>query len=316
MNNSPNRVRGLFSTGAVFIVGICVAGLILGERARNRHALDEARRESAALRTELEARDRAMAGSRLDLQPARVVDAASDQSKVSRDISASSNLQIDLFQRIAELTAQQSNTAAMVQRLLARTWGDPSPEQAKRGTQAAIQVLQASMQNNQQQLETARQKAAALLVDLNIPVEIASMEASEALDQASLREYWPFFEAKREGDTLRELAERLRRRMIQERVDGATSPGDLEALAQEGRQQLENARQRARDLLSTLNVPANVVTMDVDKALRTTALRPYWPFFEAKRERETLQGFGDQLQRRLIQEQIDAAIAAARAGNQ
>jgi hypothetical protein len=308
MNNAPNPGRRFVNTGSIFIMVGCAVGLALVDRMRSRHALDATRQELAALRAELERRDRA-------LHPARAaVDAAVMYSTPTRDVSAPSDLQIDLFQQLTELRAQQSNTAALIGQLVAKTLG--SPEQVKRGTQAAIQTLQASAQKNQQQLETARQRAAALVADLNIPLEIATMDPTEALDKVSLREYWPFFEAKREGDIFQELAERLRRRIIQERVDGATNLGDVEALAQEGRQQLESVRQRAKDLLTSLNVPPDVSTMDANKALHAAALRPYWPFFEAKRERELLQTVGDQLQRRLVQEQINAAVAAAKAGSQ
>lgn len=317
MNSSHHRDRGLFKMGVGFLVIVCVVGWVFAERSRNRRALDEARRESATLRAELETRDRTITDLQAAVQPSRAVEAAGARPKVMRETSTLSDPETGLSGQIAQLMAQQSNTAGLVQRLLAKTLDPESPEQAERARQAALQTLQASAHQNQQQLETARQKAAALLVELNIPIEIATMDAGEALDKASLREYWPFFEAKRERDTLQGVAERLRMRIIQEAVDRGAGLGHLEALAQEGRQQLESARQKSKELLTTLNVPADVSTMDANKALDAATLRPYWPFFEAKRERELLQTVGERLQRRLIQEQIDAAAAAAvKAGNE
>jgi len=302
--------------GAGCIVIVCVVGWTFAERARNRRALEEARHEAAMLRAELAALDRAIPDWQADVQPLRVADAAGARPKVTRETLTLSDLETELSELIAQLMAQQSNTADLVQQLVAKTSDHESPEQAERARQAAVQMLQASAHQNQQQLESVRQKAAALLVDLNIPIEIATMEASEALDKASLRAYWPFFEAKRERDTLQGVAERLRMRIIQEEVDRGAGLGHLEALAQEGQQQLQSARQKAKELLTTLNVPADVSTMDANKALDAATLRPYWPFFEAKRERELLQGLDERLKRRLIQEQIDAAAAAAKAGGQ
>ena len=101
-------------------------------------------------------------------------------------------------------------------------------------------------------------------------------------------------------------------RMIQERVDGSSGPAELETLLKEGEQQLAAARQGAAELLRTLSVPPEISTMDASKALDTANLGAYRPFFEAKRERDVLQELGDRLRRRLIQEQVDAAIEAAR----
>ena len=136
------------------------------------------------------------------------------------------------------------------------------------------------------------------------------MDANQALDTVSLSGYWPFFEAKRERETLQGFADRLRARLIQERVDGVAQLAEVEALAQEGKQHLQAIKQKATELLTSLNVPDDISRMDANKALDTPDLRPYWPFFEAKREREILQTLEDRLRMRLIQEQVDAAAAA------
>jgi hypothetical protein len=56
--------------------------------------------------------------------------------------------------------------------------------------------------------------------------------------------------------------------------------------------------------------------MDASKALDTASLKPYWPFFEAKQERDRLQFFMERLRMRLVQEQIDAALQAQKAAGQ
>ena len=106
-------------------------------------------------------------------------------------------------------------------------------------------------------------------------------------------------------------------RVIAERADAMAEPvAAMEALAQEQQQQLQAAKQRATELLASLTVPDAVSTMEACKALDTASLRQYWPFFEAKREREALQAVTERLQMRVISERVDAAAAAAKRANQ
>ena len=68
-------------------------------------------------------------------------------------------------------------------------------------------------------MEAVKQGAAELLLSLNISPEVSTMDVAKALDTASLRAYWPYFEARRERDSLQYFIERLRGRLLQERVD-------------------------------------------------------------------------------------------------
>jgi hypothetical protein len=126
---------------------------------------------------------------------------------------------LELARRVAELTLLQSNTAVVVERLLARTADAPPPAVVAQRRDAAIAALEVTIQNEQQRLEAAKERVAELLIRLSIPAEVSTMDATKGLDTTSLRAYWPFFEAKRERDVLLSLAERLQLRLIQERVE-------------------------------------------------------------------------------------------------
>ena len=87
----------------------------------------------------------------------------------------------------------------------------------------------------------------------------------------------------------------------------------LELSVADFQQKVDAARQKSAHLLVTLNIPAEISTMDPPKALATASLKPYWPFFESLREREHITFLMEKLQARLLQEQFEARVAAEKA---
>ena len=306
MKDLANHARIFFGLGALLFVStflwVCV------ERSRSKAAIDEAHRQLAALQAELEGRKHELAS--LDDEQRQVLDPKLLQAKTWRADPFISDARKDLISHLTALAIQQSNLAMLVQSLLAKTSDNESPEMTAERRDAALRVLNTAAQQNRQKLETARQSAAELLITLDVRPEISTMDARQALDTVSLSGYWPFFEAKRKRDALQGFADRLRARLMQERVDGAAQLAEVEAVAQEEQQHLQVAKQKAAQLLTTLSVPDEISRMEANKALDTAGLRAYWPFFEAKRERDVLQTLEDRLRMRLIQEQVDAAAAA------
>ena len=86
----------------------------------------------------------------------------------------------------------------------------------------------------------------------------------------------------------------------------------LEEEAQDQQRHFLAAERRAVELLLGLSVPAEVSTMDAAKALDTASLQAFWPYFEAKRARDSLSSIAGQLQMRQIQERIDARAKGVR----
>jgi hypothetical protein len=125
----------------------------------------------------------------------------------------------ELLQRMRDLVVFQSNTVIALDRLNARLGAGEPPRSTEEQWHKGMVVLEQSLTELLQRQQAAREKASDLLLKLNIPDEIAQMDAGKGLDSGSLRGYWPYFEAKRERETHQVLAERLRLRIIQEQVD-------------------------------------------------------------------------------------------------
>ena len=75
----------------------------------------------------------------------------------------------------------------------------------------------AQIEAQEQKVEAAKQKVKRLLSALNVPEEASQMDSAAALDTVSLKQYWPYFEAKKEleeavslGVTMRLLVVRAR----------------------------------------------------------------------------------------------------------
>lgn len=82
---------------------------------------------------------------------------------------------------------------------------------------------------------------------------------------------------------------------------------ELESASSEASQNAETARQRTEELLDSLNVPADVEALNTETALASPNLRSYWPYFEARRERDILERVAEALRLRLVQETAGTA---------
>lgn len=194
-----------------------VAWLVFSERSGREAASNELRKEISELRSQLASSDVTLSALQAETQQLRRGALAAGGSQAT----VGSLPETELNRRFAELTRLQSNTAILVQGLVTRTTDASSPVPDALRRQAAIVALEASVQEHGQRVEAAKQRATDLLLSLNIPAEVSTMDAAKALDTASLRAYWPYFEAKRERDTLQNLAERIQSRLLAERVDAA-----------------------------------------------------------------------------------------------
>jgi len=128
------------------------------------------------------------------------------------------NVEADLTIRLAELAVLQSNTLALVERLMARA-ASLAPPESLHQREAGITALESAAAEHQQKLDAIKQKVVDLLVTLNIPPEVSSMDAAKVFDNPSLRTYWPFFEAKRQRENMQFLLERLQARLMQEKLE-------------------------------------------------------------------------------------------------
>lgn len=71
---------------------------------------------------------------------------------------------------------------------------------------------------------------------------------------------------------------------------------------------VDAAKQREEVMLINLKVPEAVSRMEVASALGTESLRVYWPYFEARKEREDVETFGSVLVLKLIADAKNAGV--------
>jgi chromosome segregation ATPase len=197
----------------------CAAVFLWNRQAGTKAALAATQHQYEDLRSQLEARDQTIIELRSSIERLQHSTVSAPPTELATRANSATSTENDLARRLAELTVLQSNTLALVERLMARAADLQSAPESPRQSEAAVTALELSVAEYQQKLEETKQRAAELVVTLNIPAEVSTMDASKALDIANLKPYWPFFEAKRERDSMQLLTERLRMRLAQEQLD-------------------------------------------------------------------------------------------------
>jgi cell division protein FtsL len=207
-----------------FLVAVILAFLLIQffQNSNTVTALDDLRKEFADLRVQVEAYEASISTMQTDLQQLRQIGLTARKPGGSVENTLT---EMGLAERLAELYVQQSNTASLLKSLSTRAPVPTFPESNASQKQASINSLEISLQEQQQKLDAAKQRTRELLLNLNIPAEFSTMEPAKGLDTASLSSYWPYFEAKRERDLLESTIERIRLRLMAERIDaGAANP--------------------------------------------------------------------------------------------
>lgn len=195
MNSSSARRRQLL-TLTICSLALLVLGLVWMKNSKTQTTLRELRQDLAEFHAKAEVAEVTMSSLRSELQERR-------SSARPAEVPASASFpDQELNTRLGNLTRRLSNTTARLEQLLTRT-----SDGIARSRETTIAVLESSAQEQQQKYEAARQKAVDLLVSLNVPPEVSNLEAAKALDTANFQAYWPYFEAKRDRDSLRFLAE-------------------------------------------------------------------------------------------------------------
>src|SRR2546426_199956 len=81
-------------------------------------------------------------------------------------------MESELIRQITELATLQSNTLALVEKLLVRA--EPPEQLTAQQRQAALITLEVTTQEAEQKLEAAKRSAAELLISLNVPADIST----------------------------------------------------------------------------------------------------------------------------------------------
>jgi hypothetical protein len=129
-----------------------------------------------------------------------------------------------LEEHLQELWQAHSNTVVLLDRLMERSGLVPSPRPSEQHLHARIGQLQSSATEQEQRIELAMQSIQRLYRNLNVPEELDQIDPQSGLQMATLANYWPFFEAKRELENLRRVGDALRLRLAHERIEANLPP--------------------------------------------------------------------------------------------
>jgi len=193
---------------------------------KTRAALQAAELELARLRAQLAAQEQAAA----DEQEKPAETAAARDGLRPRRPAGSAEAATNVLRRLDDLEALQFQTLALVQTLAEKVEEAGSPEQKLKQRGAALAALEAALIGQQQQAAAAKRAMDDLRVSLQVPDDVVALEPATGLALASLRQYWPYLEAKRNSQAADQAAESLQRRLRLQRAEavvdaqGATAP--------------------------------------------------------------------------------------------
>jgi hypothetical protein len=128
----------------------------------------------------------------------------------------------ELLKRLSELTQMQANTLALVQTLVDKNAEAESPEQKSKQQAAALSKSEALLTDQLQALTNAKRRMEEQLTLLQVPDDVVGLNPDTGLALPSLKEYYPYLEAKRATFEAERAVESLQRRLRQMKIDAAT----------------------------------------------------------------------------------------------
>jgi hypothetical protein len=218
LSDALPHMRRSLPTIAAFAALICIAAFLWRRQAAITATLTNLQLQAAELRSQLEARDQTITDLRSSIERLQQSTLGTMPAKRIQQPDSAASTEIEFARRLAEMTVLQSNTLALVEKLMGQVT-NLQPTESPQQKQAGLVVLEQSVTEFQQKVDAARQRTADLLVTLNMPAEVSTMDPSKALATASLKPYWPFFESLREREHLTFLLEKLQARLLQDQLD-------------------------------------------------------------------------------------------------
>lgn len=180
-------------------------------------SLRAAELELARLRAQLAAQEQAAA----DEQEKPAGTAPAWEGLRPRRPAGSAEAATNVLRRLDDLEALQLKTLALVQTLAEKVEEAGSPQQKLKQRETTIAALEAALNGQQQQAVAAKKAMDDLRVSLQVPDDVVALEPATGLALNSLRQYWPYLEAKRNSQAADQAAESLQRRLRQQRADAA-----------------------------------------------------------------------------------------------
>jgi hypothetical protein len=212
MNTPEQRPRLLIMVGAMFVVAASVA--LVWISARSEVLADTLRAEAAEMRAQLEEQERTIAELKSLIQQRHRLRPAADAPQIAEQAAIES----PWARQAAELASLQSETAAILEKILDRLDPKPPPFDPD-AHMRRIDAIEEKALEQQIRLQAAEEKVVQLVVGLAIPEQITGMDPNQGLGNPHLHAYWPFFKAKRELQTLLRISDSLQLRLAQEQVE-------------------------------------------------------------------------------------------------
>jgi hypothetical protein len=201
-----------------FVAILAITGFLWSRQIEDSTALARVQNQCDGLRRELAGRDQSIADLRASidrLEQAAVANQVAESNRLTQPTAA----QAEVARRLADLATVNSNTVALVAKLVGRNAETQTTSETPQERAGTIKGLETSVAEQREKLDAMKKKTSELLESLKVPEEVSTMDPAKALDTANLKTYWPFFEAKRERDSLQLMLERLRTRLAQEKIE-------------------------------------------------------------------------------------------------
>jgi hypothetical protein len=184
-------------------------------------------------------------------------------------------------------------------------------------------------------LEAARQESAALRAQIDVRDQTISDLNAKTLNQSILEPTIPLPSSAGSADALALLSHRLDQLAFQQaniltlvqRLASKDGPSELpepkplewqkaidslDARAASRQDNLNAAKRKIDHLALNLQVPDEVAMTDPAEALDIPGLKKYWPYFQARRERDEIQRFITILKMKAVSEELDFKADAAK----
>ena len=209
-------------SASISLGALLVAALALITAWKSQSALKVAETELAQLRAESQPVEQSSAASAATPPPAPSAQGATPPPQHTAPAEPSA----DLLRQFGAMVRLQSNTLAMVQLLVDKLGESDSPQLKLKQQATAISALEVALNDQQQKVESAKRKLEDQRTTLQVPDDVIPLNPDTGLALASLRQYWPYLETKREIENGERAVDTLQRRLRQQRIDagsGATN---------------------------------------------------------------------------------------------
>ncbi len=209
-------------SASITLGALVVAALAIVAAWKSQSALRVAEAEIAQLRAENQAAGQDRPAASATPSPAPMPQEGSGQPRRVVPVEPP----VELLRQLGAMAQLQSNTFAMVQMLVDKAAETDSPQLRLKQQATAISVLEVALNDHQQKVAAARRRIEEQRTTLQVPDDVIPLNPETGLALASLRQYWPYLEAKRDLDNAERAVESLQRRLRQQRIDasgGATN---------------------------------------------------------------------------------------------